>query len=708
MSIPLITDIQTLDFVFDGEPFLRAAAQSGVLLATMDYVFDGEPLGGADYASNLHNTSIAQTGIRKAQVLDTDVWVGTNATQTITHAGQSLDAFIDVSKNCAIAQTTSKTQQALSTISEERTASIAQTIPKTKQSIATGLTVQVTIAQTTPKTSNTISAGKLAQCSIAQKAPKAQHGAIAHLVGHEDAKDTLFLAILGFVDAKDTVSIHVIPNSFSPNTDYTNVSNTWKATFKFDGVVYSQHPETTPPGGLDSIQNYLPRVDWNAIGDIGDCKKLMGFQVQLNFDGGSWRLETLESSISGTTFFGLEGVLTNEGWEYRSGKKVYIYEGIFGNLKLNRPVQLFARTYTYRGDSGKFLTDLYVQSLTMKKWNNISEAAKAIAKIADIDLQWIAQDAPLFEMYLESGMTVRGAIQGLASRVKANLIWTGTNYVVAPEDKFIGSWLVPHCKLITDFKFRNIKDLKPYENILFPTEPPGGGESNVVFNYRKPVPIKTIGDCQRLDPKEPDKLIPISDPGFDTLHSRMVTNSITTGTGVISQGQIKALDDAGLANQAWFGLVHGAVYTDACGQKFIQISHDNFSVLDGANDDVNKGNCKIEVGYKPKLDELRDIVKQEADLILSQSLANERARLAAIQSVLVSEGSLGVTFFGSLPMPGMLCTGQIGADIVQGIARQISFTAPQQLSITLGNYNLFNFYQPLSGVTVLQTAPRPA
>lgn len=700
-----VTDVQGLDFVFDGEPFMYVAIESGVSLLTLDYVFDGEGLIGADFSSSLIEADAAQTAPRVQQSLDVDVTVQCSIAQTAPKVTQTLDGYIDVPNESDIAQTAPRVQQSLIAIAEERELDGAQTAPKAQQSIDVDVWVQVDAAQTIAPAQQSLSVSLETEADLAQVTPKAQQALTATLVGQVDAKDTVFLSIVGVADAKDTVLVHTIPNSFSPVLNYAHVSNAFKPSFKFGGVVFNENAATSPAGGLAGYTDFLPHFDLNAIGDIGDCEKLIDWGFTFGFDGGRWFIETLESELPGTTFFGLEGTMNSPSWEYKGGRKVYRFDGFFGSARLDRPIQLFTRTYTYRGNSGKFLTDVFLQSLTLKKWNTIAEAAKAIALIADIDLAWIAPDAPLFEMYLESGMTVRGAIQGLAQRVKADLIWTGTQYLVARQDTTIGAWSVPHCKLITNpFKYKEYIDLRAYENLLYPTEPPGGGESDVAvlpLLNRKPVPVQTIGGLgTKLTDKDPAAKFPL-EPGYDQLKARFVTNTATNGTGVITQQQVEQLEANGQGHNAWFGLTGGSLYTNDRGQKFIKIDHTNFPT---DNDDINSGRFRLEVGYTPKLDPLRAIIDADRDIVLAQSLANERARLEGFKSILESEAYIGCTFFGSFPMPGVKVTASLGDDTIIGRCFQVSLNKPGDLAIGMANFKILNFYQPLSGVTVVSAS----
>lgn len=43
MSLPQPTDLQTMDYVFQGQPFVSVPARTTNTLATMDYVFQGQP-----------------------------------------------------------------------------------------------------------------------------------------------------------------------------------------------------------------------------------------------------------------------------------------------------------------------------------------------------------------------------------------------------------------------------------------------------------------------------------------------------------------------------------------------------------------------------------------------------------------------------------------------------------------------------------------
>jgi hypothetical protein len=514
--------------------------------------------------------------------------------------------------------------------------------------------------------------------------------------------DTVRIEISVIAEALDTVSVNVSQLVHAAVTDFTSPTNPFAPTIIINGSYLSSNVETDP--GLPAVADTPIFLSLSKSGLFGTTEcNLISWNINLDFLGGDW--STVTTAPIGVIFdildiFGLKGQITETGQGFGEQGMVYLTKGVFGNQVLNQPLQLIARTYP--GLAGVVLTH-YLQSPPTVQWTTVRDAANAIAAAAGIPLGWFAPDAPLTDMGVESGGSVGSALQSLAARVGAIVIWDGSfGYITIPLDAHYGIWNVPDCSLLlpSGAQYSDIGDLQSYRAVLMPVHPafngeatfymindPVGGFSKPTLTfYPNPDKIEAIGSIsKKLEADHPVVWFPLN-PDYDPtkLKIQIRTKNDPSGANVT------------LSEEEWFPFA-GATQTRGDGTKWAGVDSGNFPT---GNTDIDENNFQMTLGF------VRDVTQEKENFLEAAAarVAVRRRELIQQQEFLRfiarQRSSIASVFFGSIPLCGMLGTVTVEGVDIQGIIQSVSVASPGFITVSGLLNKRFHFYLPRDTIVV--------
>lgn len=483
------------------------------------------------------------------------------------------------------------------------------------------------------------------------------------------------------------------PNPFGGNVaiDGTGIIGTPAVGTPNKGV-YINIPNTGTPG-----------LSWREVYDWG---------MSLDYSGGSFAIDsTVFLGAGGTSLpiFGQLGTITDPGRAYSSNKRAYTTSGIFGAPLLNKQFRLIQNSNTL------------IQTLSNTQTLTARTVAAVIASVCGINLTWLAQDLPITDFSYEPTMNGISALNSMAQRVGANLRWMGgLNYYVAYPSTAIGSFIVPNPKLLTSTGLR--------ENSHYDLETGVGGAVNI-NSFGAPVQSLSVFNSQSVNF--------VSGQTGQYLLNYNTSQGIQTGSTLTSPlvpvGKIgKQLTSSSPASI--FTLPYN--YQDVLVQILVPDSY-AFSTARYITSDPNHWDIFVAPGftgsggtlgsttgyiyttleagaYVPKLKidyrVLPDhpaITAGDFDMTIMattkpipQTSVNTTAQYQRpLQWVQTYKGTIDFSFYGTLPLPGMLATASLDDLTVTGVIENVGFSSARTVQLQVAQYTGINWLVPYMQVT---------
>lgn len=511
--------------------------------------------------------------------------------------------------------------------------------------------------------------------------------------------DSTKIIIAEHVDATDSTMIGIIEDSLVDVTTLTACSNPFLPTVAVDGAYIVANSSTLPPNGIANTQVY---VNLNAAGmfpDLGvTACNVFSFNLNLGFGGGTGSILTnaIGTPIGGASrVFGLNSVAVTSGTHVSNSAVGYLTNYYFGGSgDLNRQIQLFADY----GNYSNLLPNQFLQSPPSSEWTTVASAAAAIATAAGIGLSWLAPDAPLTDMFPQTGLTVESAIQSLAAKVGAIMVWNGgTGYNIITPDSPVGGFSV-NCKLLGPggAEVKQLYNLNE-EILLFPIHPVSGGG---VISSPTPLNNKSFTAS--------DKIIKIGGQVTKKLESNDAPRYFDVpGNAQTVWTQILVNEGAGnyvtTDPSEWFVYGGSQIYT-SYGQKQIVVSS---SDMPEGVDAIDNNNFNMSFGYTINTDDyVNNFNKAQEENTATGSYVVNQAQ-EQVRYVRTSEGTVNTIFYGVIPIPGMAISGTATANgitvNISGIIESVSVSSPGVMQISFATYEKLNFIQPTNGMFATST-----
>lgn len=730
MSLPSQSDINAMDFVLDGQPFVQTGSNIVSGLGTMDYVSDAQPFVSDDFAVSVlvSSTSTATTSLSTIKSI----------AKTLQYVANT--SFVD-DRVPSIKDYTVTTS--LSSIK-----SIGKTIDfvaSTAVAMLTGNNIFFT-AVTTMSTIKQISITKDFTASTSLSAAKALSltksytgttvpvlSSVPNVIIHYDNSFTTRLGVLQSDDHSFTAKLGVLANqdnSFSTQmsvmeydlvavTNVCSVSNVFQPAIIINGQYVTPFTSALTP---DPSQ-YCLFVNMQNAGVTGiDICKLHNFGFTLDNNGGNWFItvpENIYNCFDEVTIFGFNGVVTAKSIELTGSGAGFNFSGNFSTNELNENMEyLFLDNIVFN----KLLSNQNLIPNQIALWATAKSAAQQITNKAHATLQWLIPDQPLPGFKPQEGTTGLSALASIAQQAGGVLRWNGsTKFKVVYQDFFEGVWKIPSCDLIQgSVKCETFCDLARGRSYSKSSAAnlPGLVRSNLasVNAQIKTVPGGAQPQVQLLT--KLTKRLTADDPPliFDLpfnydevwIQTLVPANGATGGTNLVdpvhnyvtrNPQQYFSFDVVGLASDYIF-------VTNIGGVQQPQVKLD-YKILpqDGTNSSVDNGNFVTSVYYTTKAiaNPVADTVSDRANLTGQLKYAFYRTNTCTFSTV----------FFGSIPLPGMKVDGLIpdvklyipdcnnpgayltqnlGDIVLNGIIDSVNFTYPGTVTVTCSNWRRLIIY----------------
>jgi hypothetical protein len=653
MSLPTTTNTATLDFVRYGLPFNKGVAKNGIVTNTLDLVYYGLP-----FAANDAEIS------------------GSETTDTLT-LSDSAEFVITIDNTDSL------------TLSDTGTAGIPVD-GGDSLTLSDSASFTIIIENTDSLTLHDVMLGDDGNVVDSETLTLTDVNVITVL---DDSTFSLCIQIEQVVDDIDSLMIAGLPYSPAPVSDYTGGSNPFLPTIAIDGEYLISNAETVPDGGISNAQIYINLAN-PGLGTEQLCG-LYSYSINLTLGGGTFSFlsENPIGSLGGIlNIFGCQGTITATGPHCSSAGIGYITNGIFGSRNMNKQILLTLQNTALGG----MAPGVVLQSPTSSQWTTVKAACKALCSAAEVAVGWGTHDAPLIDLFPQTGQTVRDAITALAAQVGGILVYTGTSYaVVDPVGGYGAIGLLPDCHLLAPGGIQAPKLLDMDSSILvFPVE--GGSKNNVSLGAiasfdmsersatlfpKKEKIVETVGSTSKR-PKI-DTPIYFDLPGqYNAVKARIrVSDPLLIG-GIIVQDS-----DSPEVDPAW-GTSPFTVVTRGNGKRQVMIT--NGSIPDTLND----GDFSLDIGYTRDTDAFDDAWQKDFD----EQVARKRHLLEYQQHIIryvpTQEGSINTVFFGQLPIPGMIGQATYGDISAFGMIESVSLTSPGYLSVQMRKYAETNFLAP--------------
>lgn len=516
-----------------------------------------------------------------------------------------------------------------------------------------------------------------------------------HQIVDETAAGSCCIQIDYPVTEAGSCNITVLEYDMADVVSLTSPSNPFAPTVIINGGTVVSNPSTLPPV-IPSNYNGI-RIADPGLGNESICN-LFQYSVNLTLGGGTFSF--LSKNQIGQigqvlSIFGIQGVITKEGPHVSASGVGRICSGIFGNRAMNQQLLLVMDQTNVSG----LVPNIILQQPPSIEWSTLSAAALDIARASGVGVQWAAKDAPLTDMFAQTGMKVIDAIRSLASRVNAIVVYNGKGgYVVTdPTHGYGPTFTLPECNLVGlgGFEVASLLDMDN-QILVFPIEPANGStvqlgqiasrdlsKSATQIFSTTPAKVERIGEARTvIQTGQPDSRFPL--PGA---YDQVVCHVVVTDESLV--GGIVTTDP----NQ-WFGPSVGSpltIETDPSGKQNVVLTSADFP-SQIANADPNS--FTFEIGYTRNtaaMDTAYDNAFQER---LQQQRMLVEAQQQSIVFFRAYEGSLNTAFFGQIPQPGNPASISYNGASINGMVESVSISYPGNIAIQIGSYVEQNFLTP--------------
>lgn len=516
-----------------------------------------------------------------------------------------------------------------------------------------------------------------------------------------------------------TASAELVVQQFTPNptTDITSGDNTFLPTVIAGGVTYSTNPATAP--AIDyTVTSDTYFVQWeNAQAGVLNSCDITNFSFQLDNTGGTWNIISPFTLTGDTTpngnlgklvnIYGFQGSINEFGDVLATSQFGYQTKGIFGPPALHEQLFMLLRGNTY------LLGILTSQTPAPNgTYSTVRAVAGAIAAAAGISITYAIPDCPISSLFGQ-GTTGLDALSTLAGTLGGYLRWDGGNrFTFAYPDEMntiigvpgafgAGNWTIPNERLINSFSESYIRDLSlgiqgTGLQVIYIPNTFGTGSNSV------PDPLQSgnQGGAAYTNLTVTKSLLTSSDPpltfdlpaNYDKVYIQILVNPGLAGSGglfnfVTDNPQEFFLFDASL------GVAGDYIYQANIGGAIVDKVKLDYRLFP-QNDAVQSGNFTLTLGYTVK------DLGAAFDSAAANSAANQAEILArnlnAYKFVKTYQGNVSCSFFGSIPLPGMLLTMTACGKTYKGIIESVAFERPGILNIQFAQYKRLKFYDQAS------------
>lgn len=486
---------------------------------------------------------------------------------------------------------------------------------------------------------------------------------------HNSSSSAHVIAIKGYRNLKRGHDIGIIEKTNIPSQSLDHVDN------PFHPLIYKEGVKLGGVGTLTGVFNKI-KIDKRGIFAVEDCEDILSWNIQLDWSGGTFDIKLRGNhavGIGSTTVCGLAATVTNaelEDSSEGSGTDTLI-RGIFGSPLLNKQILLVSNRI-----AGLVTPNQYLQSPPTSQWSTCRGMALAIADFAGIDLTWYAPDAPLIDVSAESGQTVGDTLNSIASRVGANLVFLGgNNYAVATPDMGLGGFSIVDCSLIRLARAGSNADLTG-SILLMPVSP--GFDIGI---KEMPASLKTISppveplDSVRTRIKDTDAPHVLPKPGdVHELRARVLIPPEDD-----SAGSYFTKDKT-----EWFGITLPTVFDSDKRQYNYVLDHTAF------DPNFKNGKHNFQLGYIRNTAGLEAAYQADFKESVQRQKILLQSQLAKIRYFENKSGAISFTYFGVMPNPHASIGFQKGDVSFSGIIKSVSFSSPDQMSLSCGNFVLID------------------
>jgi hypothetical protein len=494
------------------------------------------------------------------------------------------------------------------------------------------------------------------------------------------------------IEKTDALTVTALPFLAPPVSSLDDPDNPFLPTIAVDGEYLTNNPETQPSEGVTNSSTYVNFAN-PGIGDAALCG-LYNYNINLTLGGGTFSFLSEEpiADLGATlTIFGMQGVVTETGPHYSSSGVGYITAGIFGNRAMNKQVLLTL----HESAIAAMAPDARLQSPPSSAWTTVKSAALALADAAGVDLMWATHDAPLTDLFPQTGQTVRDALMGLAARVSGILCYTGNFYVVVdPQKGYGGTFSLPDCHLLAPggIEVRKILDMDT-SILLFPVETMASSAvllgnrasfdmadaSSLLFPPR-PSKVETFGSMRsKLESSQPDQHFDL--PGaYDEIKAQFL---------VSDPSKVSASPIATTDKDTWFdNPFPDSIHEADSGKQQLRLTSTHFpSGLDEGDFTLNLGYTRDESALRTIYDEGVEKRLQERRLILE-------AQQESIRYFPTKQGTVNCLFFGQVPYPGSRGGANFESAQINGLIESVSINSPGYMNVTIREYSKTTFLSP--------------
>lgn len=439
--------------------------------------------------------------------------------------------------------------------------------------------------------------------------------------------------------------------------DLLNPDNPATPSVVINGQTIISHPDTVKA----SSYNY---VSVNPSTFIAGCDLLDLVLNQTVGAGGNFQAKTRTPfGVKGqiVTIAGIKCLITSivEASGDQQGD-FYITTGSVGDARImNKDILLVLDSPELAG-LGNLALNTPLQAPSSLQWTTCSEAAQAVANAAGIHVAWLAPDAPLTDLALETGSKVGSTIESLGKRVNAELCFDGkeTWAIVDPMSGY-GGWAgVPNCGLFgtSAFEVESFLDLDS-GFVSLPIKPQSAGTVSQSDNpaspfYAAPTPKEQIQSFN-TKPNEGDApvFLPLN-ADYDKFYLQIflptTDSKIVQGKfipGVTLPSGVVQVPNSTVDPDVWKEFTFNKI-KDKLGKESLVIDHSLF------HDDLVDNQFSLNIGYTRKVGPLAEAFAQQQQEAIERRRFEDAYNSERLRYFNTRTATIRFKFFGTLPVPG--------------------------------------------------------
>lgn len=527
------------------------------------------------------------------------------------------------------------------------------------------------------------------------------------IIVDEDSLVSMTVQIDSVIDELSSTMLAIAPYAPEPVSVLDSPDNPFLPTIAVDGEYLTDNEDTQPVGGVAGTSIYINLAN-PGLGDASLCG-LYSYSINLTLGGGTFSFlseDRIGSIGTGLQIFGLGAIVTEEGRHYSSSGIGWATNGIFGTRAMNKQLLLGLHQTAIHDIAPSYL----MESPKSNTWTTVASAARALANAAGVDLVWMAQDAPLTDLFPQTGQTVRQAIEGLAARVSGVLVYTGATYVVVDPVRGYGSgFSLPDCRLLAPggVEVKDILDLDT-SILFFPVE----GDTGAAVTRGGLASADMADISPTLFPPKPSKVESIGSMRSKIEAGQTVQYFDLPGDYREVKAQI-VVEDASLVgglvtldSNVWVGTELSPalpVITRASGKKQVVVAASNFP------SNLSDGDFSLNVGYTRHTEPIDEAFEKAREDAINRKRHLLEAQQQALRYFRATQGTINTVFFGQVPIPGGKGNITFESAVMSGMIESVNISSPGYMSLQIGRYVQTSFISPRAQLDFFQATgtPRP-